>query len=402
MRTALVHYHEIGLKGRNRGQFERRLESNVRWALRDIPGVEVSRIASRILVRVAHDADAEQVLEAIARTPGVAYVGFGREVRCDPDAIAEAALEAAYEETTRKGGAATFAIDARRSATTYPESSMEMNRRVGEHVRLSTGLKVDLSSPDVTVWIAVVQSSAYVWSRRVEGPGGLPVGTSGRVASLLSAGIDSPVASWRIMRRGASIIGVHFSGRPQTSGRSEHYAEEIARVLALGGGMERLHVVSFGDVQRRIALEAPERLRVILYRRFMVRVAERLALMEGAKALVTGESLGQVASQTLENIAAVDRVAALPVFRPLIGTDKQEIVSEARSLGTYELSIASSDDCCTLFMPRRPETHARVKDLEDAESALDVEALVAMALADVRSVEFPRVTKREKTHGADA
>ena len=400
MRTALVHFHEIGLKGRNRGQFERRLESNLRWALRDVPGAEVARVASRVAVRMPRDTDAAPVLETIAGTPGVAYVAYGREVERTPEAIAEAALAEAREAVARLGGSAgTFAIDARRSATDHDESGMEMNRRVGDIVRRDTGLTVDLDAPDITVWIAVVQSAAYVWTQRYEGIGGLPVGTSGGVVALLSSGIDSPVAAWRIMRRGAFVVGVHFSGRPQTSGRSEHYTTQIARVLACGGGMERLYTVPFGEVQRRIALDAPDDLRVLLYRRFMVRVAERIAEAERAKALVTGESLGQVASQTLDNIGAIDAVATLPVLRPLIGSDKQEIVAEARAIGTYDLSIACDDDCCTLFMPRRPETHARAKELEEAEAGLDVDGLVAEALHGATSESFPTAGKRGRGRG---
>jgi len=400
MRTALVHYHEIGLKGRNRGQFERRLESNLRWALRDVPGVEVARVASRVAVRIPRDGEPASMLETIASTPGVAYVADARQVERTPQAIAEAALAEARDAIARLGGSAsTFAIDARRSATDHDESSMEMNRRVGEIVRVGTGLAVDLDSPDITVWIAVVQSAAYVWTQRYEGVGGLPVGTSGGVVVLLSSGIDSPVAAWRIMRRGAFLVGVHFSGRPQTTGRSEHYATEIARVLARSGGMERLYTVPFGEVQRRIALVAPDGLRVLLYRRFMVRVAERIAEFEGAKALVTGESLGQVASQTLDNVGVIDAVATLPVLRPLIGSDKREIVAEARAIGTYELSIACDDDCCTLFMPRRPETHALASELEEAEAALDVDALVAEALYGATSESFPTAGKRGRGRG---
>lgn len=395
VRVALVHYHEIGLKGLNRGSFERRLQDNVRWALRDIPSAEVTRIASRVLVRVHNDSALKAVAEALSRTPGISYAALGVEVEQTPEAIEAAAVAVAHEEIARRAGAVrTFAMESRRSATDYAECSMDINRRVGQAVRTTTGLAVDLSAPDLTVRIAVVQGAAYVYAQRVEGPGGLPVGTSGKVMALLSAGIDSPVAAGRIMKRGATIVGVHFSGRPQTAGASERYVEDIARVLGAGGGMGRLYVVPFGDVQRAISLDAPPDIRVLLYRRFMVRVAEALARVEGAKALVTGESLGQVASQTLENVAVVDAVATLPVFRPLIGSDKQEIVAEARALGTYELSIATDDDCCTLFMPRRPQTHARPEEIAEGEAGLDVPALVAQALEGVMHIDIPSVSYR--------
>ncbi|MDY0340517.1 MAG: tRNA uracil 4-sulfurtransferase ThiI [Coriobacteriia bacterium] len=394
MRVALVHYHEIGLKGRNRGQFERRLERNVRWALRTLPGAEVRRIASRVLVRAPEDMDGDRLLATVAAVPGVAYVSYGAECECDPESIGKTALAEVHSGLTRHKDASTFAVVSRRSSTTYAESSMDINRRVGDLIRMETGLSVDLGNPDITVWVTVVQGAAYVWTRRIEGVGGLPVGTSGAVVSLLSSGIDSPVATWRIMRRGASIVGVHFSGRPQTGGQSEHYAAEIAQVLAGTGGMEKLYIVPFGDVQRQIALSAPESLRVVLYRRFMVRVAERIAFREDARALVTGESLGQVASQTLDNVATIDAVATMPVLRPLIGSDKQEIMAQARGIGTYDLSVACSDDCCSLFMPRRPETHASPGEADAGEAELDVEGLVTSALEGVSVIELPTLVNR--------
>lgn len=394
VRVALVHYHEIGLKGRNRGPFERRLEMNVRWVLRESEGAEVRRIASRVLVRVPDVVDADRLLDTLAAVPGVAYVAYGVECEPTPESIARAALSVTREALERCPESRTFAVDARRSATNYTESSMEMNRRVGDIIRIDTGLTVDLGAPDITVRIAAIQAAAYVWTLRVDGVGGLPVGTSGAVVAMLSSGIDSPVATWRIIRRGASVVAVHFSGRPQTVARSEQYVRDIARVLSRTGGVEKLYVVPFGDVQRQIALIAPESLRVLLYRRFMVRVAERIARAEDARALVTGESLGQVASQTLDNVGVIDAVATLPVLRPLIGSDKQEIIAEAKAIGTYELSVACDDDCCTLFMPRRPETHALPRDAAAGEAGLDVEGLVTAALEGASAIGFPTPISR--------
>ena len=217
----------------------------------------------------------------------------------------------------------------------------------------------------MTVRVEVARASLRLVAAR-GGVGGLPVGTAGKVVSLLSAGIDSPVATWRMMRRGAVVVGVHFSGRPQTNDRSERLVAEIGAALERSGGLGRIYVVPFGDLQKEIALAVPPDLRVLLYRRLMIRVAEAIARVERAKALVTGESLGQVASQTLDNIAAVDEAATLPVLRPLIGSDKLEIIAEARTLGTYELSTQEHADCCTLFMPRNPETHAKLPAVLEA------------------------------------
>ncbi|MRS12472.1 MAG: tRNA 4-thiouridine(8) synthase ThiI [Actinobacteria bacterium] len=399
MRIALVHYHEIGLKGHNRGSFERRLADNVRWALREVPAAEVTRIASRVLVRIHDESAAARALDVLSRTPGVSYVAYGVEVPAEARAIADAAVAVAREATDRDPALATFAVESRRSATQYAEPSMEMNRRVGDAIREAAGLGVNLDAPDLLVRIAVVQACAYVYASRVEGPGGLPVGTSGKVVALLSSGIDSPVAAWRIMKRGATIVAVHFSGRPQTPGDSERSARDIVLQLVPGGGMGRLYVVPFGEIQHRIALDSLPDLRVLLYRRLMLRVAEEIARLEGAKALVTGESLGQVASQTLENVAVVDAAATMPILRPLIGSDKQEIVAEARALGTYEISIAGHEDCCTLFMPRRPQTHAKQAEIDEAEAALEIRALVAEALSVATHEDFPSASRPPKTRG---
>ncbi|HET6498872.1 MAG TPA: tRNA uracil 4-sulfurtransferase ThiI, partial [Coriobacteriia bacterium] len=270
----------------------------------------------------------------------------------------------------------------------HPVSSLEMNRAIGQYLVDETGLKVDLTAPDVTCFVEVVQGEAYTFARKFPGVGGLPVGTSGVVAALLSAGIDSPVATWRVMKRGAIAVGVHFSGRPQTSDASERLVFDIGRALERYGGLARIYVVPFGDLQREIALSAPSGLRVLLYRRMMLRVAERIAEAEGALALVTGESLGQVASQTLENIAAVDQAATLPVLRPLIGTDKLEIIAQARAIGTYDLSTVGHTDCCTLFMPRAPVTRASTGQVLAAEEALDVPRMVVEALSAASYRDF--------------
>lgn len=383
-RAALIHYHEIGLKGRNRSAFERRLADNLRFALRDLVPGRVERISSRLLIRVADPDLLDEVCARAAATPGVSYVAAAYVSSRQSHDMNAAALAAVREV----GDARTFAVEARRSNTDHPISSIEMNRRIGQHIVDETGLRVDLSDPEVTCFVEVVQGDAYIFSRKFPGVGGLPVGSAGKVMSLLSAGIDSPVATWRLMKRGAVVVGVHFSGRPQTNDLSERLAIEIGEALERYGGLGRIYVVPFGDLQREIALAVPPDLRVLLYRRLMVRVAERIARIEGAMALVTGESLGQVASQTLHNVAAVDEAATLPVLRPLIGLDKLEIIAEARTIGTYELSTQPHADCCTLFMPRTPATHATVAEVCDAEGLLDMERMVAEAVASAGYRDF--------------
>lgn len=384
-RAALIHYHEIGLKGRNRSVFERKLLSNVQAAVGSLTDAPAERISSRVLVRATDPSRSCEIADRAAQVPGVSFVGDAYITARDIEEICQAAVLALGDV----GAFATFAIEARRSATEFPLNSMEINRIVGQRVVEATGAKVNLSKPDVTVRIAVVQAYAYVYARKVPGVGGLPVGTAGRVVALLSAGIDSPVAAWRLMKRGAVVVGVHFSGRPQTADTSERIVADIGTELARFGGLGRIYIVPFGDLQREISLEAPPDLRVLLYRRLMIRIAEEVASFEHAKALVTGESLGQVASQTLDNIAAVDEAASLPVLRPLIGSDKLEIIGEARRLGTYRLSTQDHADCCTLFMPRNPATHASVKEVRDAESRLDMPRMITEAVHRMTYLDFP-------------
>ena len=375
-RIILVHYHEIGLKGHNRSVFEKRLLRNLEALLSAYPLVTIHRIAGRLCVFLREGTDCDTAVacaDAIVGVPGVARVSCGFKCERDLGQMGEAALLALAEA----GEFASFKVHARRNHTDFPIDSMQMNRDVGALLCAAhPDKRVIMKNPDVTVGVEVVQSAAYVYARSVRGIGGLPVGSSGRVACLLSSGIDSPVALWRMARRGAVPVGVHFSGRPQTSDASEYLVDDIARVLEKTGCIGRVYVVPFGDCQREISLTAPPSLRIILYRRLMFRVAERLARQEGAGALVTGESLGQVASQTLENIRATDASVTLPVFRPLIGNDKLEIIDQAQQLGTFEISSMDAPDCCTLFMPRSPETHARLEDVEAAEADLPIERWV--------------------------
>jgi thiamine biosynthesis protein ThiI len=383
-RAALVRYHEIGLKGRNRAQFERRFRENLGAALVGFPVSKIERIASRVSVRISEPEAALVVAERIALIPGVQSVSPSFRVPRSSEDIEAAALLAIREA----GAFSTFRVQSRRSNTDYPVPSMETNRTVGAFLQRETGAAVNLAAPDVTVRVDVVQGSAYVSSREITGAGGLPVGMSGRMVALLSAGIDSPVAAWRMIRRGGLVVAVHFSGRPQTNDASERLVLQLGEQLALTGGLARIYVVAFGDLQREISLLCPPDLRILLYRRLMLVVAERIAYQERARALITGESLGQVASQTLDNIAAVDQVATFPVLRPLIGSDKLEIIADARRIGTYELSTTPHTDCCTLFMPRTPETHVRVADLREAWDALPHERMAEDALASLTWTDF--------------
>ena len=399
-RLCLVHYHEIGLKGKNRSTFENQLVTNLHRALKAFPILSVSRISGHIAVETEDRRASEELAAAIRRVPGVARVSLAYKCGLDEGEYCAAAVRALSEA----GEFETFKVHARRSSTTYERHSLEMNRLVGAVLCESfPEKKVDVHHPDVTVVVHVVQGNTFVYAASAPGVGGLPVGTAGKVVTLLSSGFDSPVATWMVGRRGATCVPVHFSGRPMTSDTSEWLCQDLVDALAPSGVVGRLYVVPFGERQREISLAVPQGLRIITYRRVMLQVAERIARLEGAKALVTGESLGQVASQTLDNIAAVNEAVTMPVLRPLIGSDKQEIIARAHEIGTYDICCESAPDCCTLFMPRRPETHARLADVLEAWESFDHEAMVDELVDRVEWRDFsqcpsyraPRGTLRE-------
>ena len=385
-RICLVHYHEVGLKGRNRASFEHRLLSNMEAALVAFVTKEICRISGHLLVVFENAEDLEPAARILLQVPGVARVSRGWRCARDPEEY-NLCAELAMMDC---GEFESFKVVARRSNTDYPIDSMQLNQLVGAHLcAFAPDKKVKMKDPDVKVHVDIIQGSAYVFSRSDRGIGGLPVGTAGKVVSLMSGGIDSPVATWKLMKRGAVVVGVHFSGAPVTDDASEYIVDDLAHALAPAGGIGRIYTIPFGNYQKAIASECPPNLRIVLYRRLMFRVAQGIARIENAKALVTGESLGQVASQTLENIAAVNAVVDIPILRPLIGSDKLEIIDVAKQLGTFEISSRPADDCCTLFMPRSPETHARIKDCEAAEALVPIDAWVDEILDNLEYRDYP-------------
>jgi len=388
--VVVVHYHEIGLKGRNRGMFERMLVDNLRDALPAGAG-RLESLNGRILVHTGGSPD-DAALEAVSSTFGVASFSPGLQVVPSVEEMTAAALELLAPLEF-----ASFAVAARRAGKQHPMTSHEINVEVGARVKDATSAAVRLDDPDATVHIEALGGRALVYVDRRRGPGGLPVGSSGRVGVLLSGGIDSPVAAYRMMRRGARAVLVHFHSAPFTDRAGTRKAVELATCIASRQGTTKLLLVALGETQREIVSAAPQALRVVLYRRFMVRIAGHLARRSGAKALVTGDSLGQVASQTLENLACVDEAATLPLLRPLVGDDKQDIVDEARRIGTYEISIQPGADCCSLFVPRSPATRARVEECLEAEASMDVEAMVRRCVEEAEVLVLSRdgaVTQR--------
>ena len=393
MDSVIVHYQEIILKGRNRPWFVERLVRNLRDATADLDVVRVRALVGRIELALGPAADWDAVRERVGRTFGIANFARARRTDRGLDELAAGIVrDLGVGDGAGSGGAGSgpvrFRVRASRADKSYLYTSPEIEREVGGRIKAASGWQVDLRQPDVDVRIEVLPDCAYYSLERQRGPGGLPSGVSGHAMCLLSGGIDSPVAAYRMMRRGCRVRFVHFHAYPILSRASQEKVHEIAALLTRYQLSSRLYVVAFGEVQQRVVVSAPPRLRVVLYRRLMMRIAERLARRVGARALVTGDAVGQVASQTLENLAVVGDVVTLPVFRPLVGFDKDEITREARRLGTSEISIIPDQDCCTLFTPKNPATRARRDEVEQAEAALPVAELVDAAVARAERHDF--------------
>ncbi len=378
----LGHYGELALKGGNRPIFEKTLIENISRALAGLHIKAVRKLYGRLVVELAPDSPWEEVRQRLGRVCGVVNFSPAHRVEATVEEI-----EAAVDEATSQYAFDSFRVQTKRADKTFALNTPELNAHIGARVQAATGAAVDLSdAAELTLAIEIVSGTALVACERHPGPGGLPVGVSGRVACMLSGGIDSPVAAYMMLKRGCLVDFIHFHSYPYTDRASVDKAVEVAELLTRFQNRASVSLVPFAEVQQRIVAETPAHLRIILYRRFMVRVSEAISQKLGAKALVTGESLGQVSSQTLTNITTIEAAAAaMPILRPLIGMDKQEIINLARAIGTYEVSIQPHDDCCSFLMPRRPATRSTPEELEAAEAALDVEALVSMALEGVET-----------------
>lgn len=388
--VVVVRYHEIALKGRNRPYFVRCLADHVRHVTEGLRRGPIRRASARLVLGLRDRGDWEEARTRLRRVFGVANVALANEtpldVLGDTPAAAIDVLADRLAERLRGVRVDSFRVLTKRSDKRFPIESPKVNEVLGARIKEAIGARVDLKRAELTVAVDLLPGCVHVSFERAEGPGGLPVGTSGRVLALLSGGIDSPVAAWRMMRRGCRVDFVHFHGAPFQDRTSQEKARALAELLLPWELEATLHVVPFGEIQRQIVANVARPLRVVLYRRMMLRIATALATRSGAQALVTGESLGQVASQTLTNLALIGEVTGLPVLRPLVGMDKQEIATAAMRLGTYETSVIPDQDCCQLFVPRSPATRARRPDVLAAEARLDVDALVAMAVAAVDEV----------------
>ena len=384
---AVVHYHEISLKRGNRPLFLRYLQENLARATSDLGPVRVVQLPGRIMLEFRGPLDPATVRERLERVSGIANHALAERA---PSTLE--AMQRAVERAIAGRAFGAFRITARRAFKTFPLTSVDINRALGAHVlALRPAARVDLEHPELTVHVEVLPGETFVYCDRRPGAGGLPVGSGGTVAALLSGGIDSPVAAWRMMKRGCRVVFVHFHSVPYLPDVSRQKARDLVQRLTRWQYFSRLLLVPFGDIQREVVLAVPPPARVVVYRRLMVRIAEALARRVGAAALVTGDSLGQVASQTLHNLARIDEVVDLPVLRPLIGMDKLEITEQAATLDTFEISIEPDADCCTLFVPRHPGTRMSREEATAVEARLDLPALVRAGVeAAVEEVfDFP-------------
>ena len=383
MKSVVVHYQEIALKGRNRPWFVARLVRNLRTAISDLDVKAVKVLMGRIEIVLGPTVDWSQIRGRLERVFGVGNFAKAGRAPLDVDVIATEILRDLGDQQ-----AETFRVSARRADKRFPLTSPEIEREVGGRIKEARKWTVNLGSPALTIHVEALSDDAFYFFGKHKGAGGLPVGASGRVVCLLSGGIDSPVAAWRMMRRGCRVLFVHFHSYPVLSRTSQEKVRELATLLTQYQYDSRLFLVPFAEIQQQVILTVPPPLRVVIYRRLMMRIAEEVALRHRAHALVTGEVVGQVASQTLENLNRINEVVDLPVLRPLIGLDKEEITAEAQRLGTYPVSIIPDQDCCTLFTPRHPATKARRAEIERAESSLPIQEMIDTALAAVVVEEF--------------
>jgi tRNA uracil 4-sulfurtransferase len=392
----IVHYHEIALKGKNRPMFVRRLGENLRAATEGRGVKEVRRLTGRLALMLTPTAAVEAIRHQVAHVPGIANFALAYRTPLQLDMLKEAILQALSGRTFQ-----TFRVQTKRAFKAFPLTSPEINSEIGHYLQQHLGAAVDLETPELTVSIEILPHEAFFFFDREAGPGGLPVGVSGVVACLLSGGIDSPVAAYRMLKRGCTVVFLHFHSYPILSRVSQEKVRDLVALLTRYQFASRLVYIPFAPIQQRIVAEVTAPYRVVLYRRFMVRIAEALAHLVGAKALVTGESVGQVASQTLENLAAISEATRVPILRPLIGMDKQEIVGQAIALGTYDISIIPDQDCCTLFVPHHPTVRADSEVIGQIEAKLDTQTLTQHGIDTAQVLDFVQEQGRVRTYPGD-
>ena len=383
MDSVLIRYHEIALKKGNRSYFTELLKRNLVTAVKDLGVKEIRSLPARLLLTFKNDIDQTTVVGRIRSVFGVANFSPVERTPRDLDVIQSRILESLNGMSF-----SSFRIETQRGDKNFPLTSPEINRQLGAPVKERSGARVDLTNPELTVTVEILPRDAFFGFNRIPGAGGLPVGASGRVVSLISGGIDSPVAAYRMMQRGCRLIFVHFHSAPYLDKTSQEKVRTLVSTLTRHQYLSRLYLVPFGEIQRQIVTAVARPLRVVLYRRMMLRIAEALARTTKAKALVTGESLAQVASQTLDNMAVIQQASTLPILRPLVGMDKQEIIDQARRIGTFDISSIPDQDCCQLFVPKHPATKARFADSRGRRGKVRCERDGALGVENAIAEEF--------------
>ena len=383
IRRILATTNEISLKGENRRWFEKKLTANARKALSDLPLAEISRPAWRLLAVFSEEVPLAEVVRRLSTVFGIGGIMPIYRIGWTLEDVRNS-LPHFLENLSP----ANFAVRCGRSDKSFPKTSLDIEGEIGAFIVEKTGWKVNLSEPELTVHLLIDSEGISLWFHKIPGPGGLPSGSGGRASCLLSGGIDSPVAAYLCMKRGMKLDFIHFHSVPRTDPASLEKASDLVRLMARYQGRSRLALVPLLPIQEEIVARCPAEYRVLLYRRFMLRLAEKLATRLHGRALITGESLGQVASQTIENLSAVEAVSRMPLLRPLIAMDKQQIIDIARGIGSFEISIRPHFDCCSFLLPEHPATKSKAYQLEAAESELDIDTLVHQAL---RATEFETI-----------
>lgn len=381
----LIRFGEIALKGKNRRSFEQQLIRNIKPLLKDFPNVRLQRSYNQLYV-VLNGEDYEPIVKKLKTVFGIQSMSVALKSENDLEAMKQVALQAI---SMAGDEAKTFKVSTRRKYKPFPIDSQQLNHLLGAHIlKNHKNIKVDVHNPDVELRVEVKSDGTYFSSLQIQGVGGLPVGSSGKVMLMLSGGIDSPVAGYLAMKRGVTLEAIHFHSPPYTSERAKQKVEDLTSVLATYGVQVPLHIVPFTYIQQEIRRHVPEHYSMTIMRRLMLRIAEGIARQQKGLAIVTGESLGQVASQTVESMHAINEVTSMPVFRPLLSMDKLEIMNIAKKIETYDISIRPYEDCCTIFLPKHPVTKPRVEKAIAYEQALDVESLVQEAIEKTETVTF--------------
>lgn len=384
----LIRYGEIALKGLNKSSFENQLITNIKRAIKSIGKFEVTKSQARIYVRPIDSSDISAAVPALQKVFGIVSLSIVSEVETNFDSICQ---EAVYQASKLfEAGKKTFKVESRRGDKTFPYNSMQLNSELGGCILDNIqGVKVDVHNPEFTIYVEVREHS-YIYSEIIKCAGGMPIGTNGRASLLLSGGIDSPVAGYMIAKRGVEISAVHFHSFPYTSERAKQKVIDLAEILAGYTDKINLYIVPFTRIQQEIYQKCPEEQLTLIMRRFMMRISEKIAVNDGSNALITGESIGQVASQTMESLVVTNSSVTMPVFRPLIGMDKVEITEIARQIGTFETSILPFEDCCTVFVPKHPNTKPKLEKITESEKTLDIDALINEAVSNTELVKVTR------------